>query len=125
MQMEPSSFANFNSQLPLLVGFFSCLEYTWNLNDINLRHHFLAFVKQGTEFYKYAMTLSEAGKGGEDVLRDVLNRAFEYPFHWSLVHLPGLGLEEDEEENILTELKHVLEALLGDANNNEDDIPLD
>ena len=99
-------------------------EYTErNLNDINLRHRVLAFVKQFAEFRKYSMPLYEAGKGHEDVLRDMLNPASENPFDWNVVHLPSF--EEDEKEIILTELKHFLEALLGDANSNEDDIPLD
>ena len=55
----------------------------------------------------------------------MLNLASENPFEWNLFHLPGLGLEEDKKEIILTLLKHFVEALLGDANSNGDDIPLD
>ena len=125
MQKERSSIAYLNVGLTHYVGLLSCSEYAWNLNDINLRHHVLAFVKQVTELHKYLMPFYEAGKGFEEVLRHMLNPASENPFDWNLLHVPGPTLEEDEKEIILTLLKHSLEALLGDANNNEDDIPLD
>ena len=125
MQMEGCSIVSLNLLLPFYVGLFSCSAYTWKLNDINLRHHALAFVKQVTELLKYLRPFYEAGKGFEEVLRHMLNPASENPFDWNLFPLPGLSLEEDEKEMILTEVKHLLEALLGDANNNEDDIPLD
>ena len=41
------------------------------------------------------------------------------------MYLPGLWLEEDKKEIILTLAKHFEEALLGYANSNGDDIPLD
>ena len=125
MQKESSSFGNFNFLLPISVGMFSWFDYTCNLNDINLRHHVLALVKQVTEFVKYLMLLYGAAKGPKDILRHMLDPASENPIDWNLVFPPGLSLEEDEKEMILTEVKHLLEALLGDANNNEDDIPLD
>ena len=111
---------NLNFVLPTVVGFLSCVGYTWNL-----RHHVLAFVKQVTELFKHLKPLCEAAKGPEDILRHMLNPASENPFDWNLFHLPGLGLEEDKKEIILTLVKHFLEASLGDVNNNEDDIPLD
>ena len=125
IQKEHSSIANLSLLLPLLAGLFSLFEDIWNLNDINLRHHVLAFVKQITELFKHLMPLYEAAKGPEDILRHMLNLASENPFEWNLFHLPGLGLEEDKKEIILTLLKHFVEALLGDANSNGDDIPLD
>ena len=125
IQKEHSSIANLSLLLPLLAGLFSLFEDIWNLNDINLRHHVLAFVKQVTELFKHLMPLYEAAKGPEDILRHMLNLASENPFEWNLFHLPGLGLEEDKKEIILTLLKHFVEALLGDANSNGDDIPLD
>ena len=124
MQKERSSIANLNVVLPLYVGLF-CSKYSQNLNDINLRHHVLALVKKMAELYKYVRPLCGAGKGFKDILCHMLDPASENPFDWNLVFLPGLSLEEDEKEMILTELKHFLEALLGDVNNNEDDIPLD
>lgn len=125
MQKARFFIANLYLLLPGVVGLFSLFEDIWNLNYINLRHHVLAFVKLVAEFYKYVMPFCEAGKGHEEVLRHMLNPASENPFDWNLFPLPGLSLEEDEKEMILTEVKHLLEALLGDANNNEDDIPLD
>ena len=125
MQKERSSIAYLNVGLKHYVGLLSCSEYAWNLIDINLRHHFLAFVKQVTELLKYVMPFHEAGKGYEEVLRHMLNPASENPFDWNLLHVPGPFLEEDKKEIFLTLLKDFLEALLGDANNNEDDIPLD
>ena len=125
MQKERFFIANFYLLLPFFVGLFSLFEDIWNLNDINLRHHVLAFVKQVTEWYKYARPLSDAGKGFEDIFCHMLNPAPENPFDWYLFHLPGLGLEEDEKEVVLTSVKHFLEALLGDADSNGDDIPLD
>ena len=125
MQKEGSSIAYLNFVLTHYVGLLSCSEYAWNLNDINLRHHVLAFVKQVTELLKYLMPFYEAGKGFEEVLRHMLNPASENPFDWNLLHFSGPFLEEDEKEIFLTLLKDFLEALLGDANNNEDDIPLD
>ena len=125
IQKEHSSIANLSLLLPLLARLFSLFEDIWNLNDINLRHHVLAFVKQVTELFKHLMPLYEAAKGPEDILRHVLNLASENPFEWNLFNLPGLGLEEDKKEIILTLLKHFVEALLGDANSNGDDIPLD
>ena len=102
----------------------------WNVNDINVRHHVLTFVKQVAEFYKYTRPLSEAGfeeKGFEDMFCYLLNPVPENPFVWYLFHmyLPGLWLEEDKKEIILTLAKHFEEALLGYANSNGDDIPLD
>ena len=102
----------------------------WNVNDINVRHHVLTFVKQVAEFYKYTRPLSEAGfeeKGFEDMFCHLLNPVPENPFVWYLFHmyLPGLWLEEDKKEIILTLAKHCEEALLGYANSNGDDIPLD
>ena len=102
----------------------------WNVNDINVRHHVLTFVKQVAEFYKYTRPLSEAGfeeKGFEDMFCHLLNPVPENPFVWYLFHmyLPGLWLEEDKKEIILTLAKHFEEALLGYANSNGDDIPLD
>ena len=111
---------NLNFVLPTVGWVLSCVGYTWNL-----RHHVLAFVKQVTELFKHLKPLCEAAKGPEDILRHMLNPASENPFDWNLFHLPGLGLEEDKKEIILTLVKHFLEASLGDANNNEDDIPLD
>ena len=111
---------NLNFVLPTVVRVLSCVGYTWNL-----RHHVLAFVKQVTELFKHLKPLCEAAKGPEDILRHMWNPASENRFDWNLYHLPGLDLEEDEKEIILTLLKHTLEALLGDADNNEDDIPLD
>ena len=125
MQKERSSIAYLNVGLKHYVGLLSCSEYAWNLNDINLRHHVLAFVKQVTELLKYLMPFHEAGKGYEEVLRHMLNPASENPFDWNLLRVPGPFLEEDEKEIFLTLVKHFLEASLGDANNNEDDIPLD
>ncbi|CAH3175356.1 unnamed protein product [Porites lobata] len=125
IQKEHSSIANLSLLLPLLARLFSLFEDIWNLNDINLRHHVLAFVKQVTELFKHLMPLYEAAKGPEDILRHMLNLASENPFEWNLFHLPGLGLEEDKKEIILTLLKHFVEAFLGDANSNGDDIPLD
>ena len=126
MQKEGCSIVGLNVVLPFYADLLlSCSADTWNLNEINLRHHALALVKQVTEFFKYLMPLYEAGKGHEEVLRHMLNPASENPFDWNLFLLPGLSLEEDEKEMILTEVKHFLEASLGDANNNEDDIPLD
>ena len=125
MQKERPFIANFYRPLPLFAGLFSLFEDIWNLCDINLRHHVLAFVKQVTELHKYLMPFYEAGKGPEDILRHMLNPASENPFDWNLFHFPGLGLEDYKKEIILTLLKHFLEVLLGDANNNEDDIPLD
>ena len=94
-----------------------------NLNDINLRHRVLACVKQVTKVLKYVIRLIEAEEGLEDIFRHLLNAADpENPLAWIL---SGLGLEKDEMEIILTLLKHFAEASLGDANNNEDDIPLD
>ena len=124
MQKEHSSIANFYLRLPLFITLFSTSGNILDLNDINLRHFFLAFLKQVTETYKYVMPLLEAGKGPEDVLRHMLNPVSENRFDWNLDHLPGLDLEEDEKETILL-VKHSLETLLGDANSNEDDIPLD
>ena len=102
----------------------------WNVNDINVRHHVLTFVKQVAEFYKYTRPLNEAGfeeKGFEDMFCHLLNPVPENPFVWYLFHmyLPGLWLEEDKKEIILTLAKHCEEALLGYANSNGDDIPLD
>ena len=111
---------NLNFVLPTVGWVLSCVGYTWNL-----RHHVLAFVKQVTELFKHLKPLCEAAKGPEDILRHMLNPASENPFDWNLFHLPGLGLEEDKKEIILTLVKHFLEASLGDVNNNEDDIPLD
>ena len=114
--------------LNVVLLFYACLlssAYTWNFNEINLRHYALALLKQVTEFVKYLMPFYEAGKGHEEVLRHMLNPASENPFDWNLFPLPCLSLEEDEKESILTEVKHFLEASLGDANNNEDGIPLD
>ena len=125
MQKEGWSIVSLNVVLPLYFKVFSCSAYIFNLNEINLRHHALAFVKQVTELLKYVMPFYEAGKGHEEVLRHMLNPASENPFDWNVFPLPGLSLEEDEKEMILTEVKHFLEAWLGDANNNEDDIPLD
>ena len=135
MRIGGSSIANLNFLLPPVVGLFSWLEHNWHLNDINLRHdvlnlshHVLTFEKQVTEFIEYLMPLYEASKGPEEILRHMLNPASENPFDWNLFHRlfpPGLGLEEDKKEMMLTGLKHFLEAWLGDANNNEDDIPLD
>ena len=125
-QKEGSSIANLNILVLPFVVLCSGFEHTWNLNDISLRHHVLTFMKQVTELEKYLMPVCEAAKGPEDVLRHVLNHACER--FWNLLYPcfpPGLGLGEDEKEIILTRLKHVLEALLGDANSNEDDIPLD
>ena len=124
MQKEGCSIVGSNVVLPFYVWLLSS-AYTWNLNEINLRHHVLALVKQFTEFVKYLMPLYKAGKGHEEVLRHMLNPASENPFDWNLFPLPGLSLEEDEKESILTLVKHFLEASLGDANNNEDGIPLD
>ena len=126
MQKEGSSIANLNILVLPFVVLCSGFEHTWNLNDISLRHHVLTFMKQVTELEKYLMPVCEAAKGPEDVLRHVLNHVCER--FWNLLYPcfpPGLGLGEDEKEIILTRLKHVLEALLGDANSNEDDIPLD
>ena len=120
--------ANLNLLLPLFVESFCCFEYTWNLNDINLRHDFLAFVKQVTELLKYLMPFREAAEGPKDILRHLFNPASENPFDWNILYLaipPGLGLEEDKKEIILTRMKHLLEELLGDVSSNEDDIPLD
>ena len=127
MEKELSRFGILNFLLPRVVELFSCLKYPGNLNDINLRHHVLAFIKQVTEVYKYFMPFCEAGRAYEEVFRHILNPASENSFHWNLFHLlfpPGLDLEEDEKENILTIVKLFLEAV-GDANNDEDDIPLD
>ena len=126
MQKERSSIANLNILFLPFVVLCSGFEHTWNLNDISLRHHVLTFMKQVTELEKYLMPVYEAAKGPEDVLRHALNHACER--FWNLLYPcfpPGLGLGEDEKEIILTRVKHVLEALLGDANSNEDDIPLD
>ena len=126
LQKEHSSIiANFYLRLPLFITLFSTSGNMLDLNDINLRHFVLALLKQVTEMYKYVMPLLEAGKGPEDVLRHMLNPVSENRFDWNLYHLPGLDLEEDEKETILILLKHSLETLLGDANSNEDDIPLD
>ena len=128
MQRERSFIANFYCLLPFFVWLFSLFEDIWNLNDINLGHHVLTFVKQVAEFYKYVMPLCEAGKGFKDVFCRMLNPASENPFDWNLFYLlfpPGHGLDEDEKEVVLTSVKHFLEALLGDANSNGDDIPLD
>ena len=124
MQKEHSSIANFYLRLPLFITLFSTSGNILDLNDINLRHFFLALLKQVTETYKYVMPLLEAGKGPEDVLRHMLNPVSKNRFDWNLDHLPGLDLEEDEKETILLVI-HSLETLLGDANSNEDDIPLD
>ena len=127
MEKELSRFGILNFLLPLVVELFSCLKYPGNLNDINLRHHVLAFIKQVTEVFKYFMPFCKAGRAYEEVFRHILNPASENSFHWNLFHLlfpPGLDLEEDEKENILTIVKLFLEAV-GDANNDEDDIPLD
>ena len=126
MQKEHSSIANLNILFLPFVVLYCGFEHTWNLNDISLRHHVLTFMKQVTELQKYLRPVYEAAKGPEDVLRHVLNHARER--FWNLLYPcfpPGLGLEEDKKEIIRTELKHFLEAWLGDANNNEDDIPLD
>ena len=126
MQKEHSSIANLNILFLPFVVLCCGFEHTWNLNDISLRHHVLTFMKQVTELQKYLRPVYEAAKGPEDVLRHVLNHARER--FWNLLYPrfpPGLGLEEDKKEIIRTELKHFLEAWLGDANNNEDDIPLD
>ena len=111
---------NLNFVLPTVVGFLSCVGYTWNL-----RHHVLAFVKQVSEVFKYLKPLCEATKGPQDVFRHMFNPASENPFDWNLFHPPGLVIEEEEKEIFLPELKHFLEAWLGYANSNEDDIPLD
>ena len=125
IQKKCPSVVCFNSLTPAVtsLGYFPFM-IECNFNDINWRHYVLTFLKQVTETFKYVMLLYEAGKGGEleDVLRHVLNPAPENPF---ISNLHCLGLEEDEKEIIRTELKHFLEAWLGDANNNEDDIPLD
>ena len=115
-------FNSLNPDVTSFGGFAFMIER--NFNDINWRHYVLTFLKQVTETLKYVMPLYEAGKGGklEDVLRHVLNPAPENPFIWNLL---CLGLEEDEKEIIRTGLNHFLEAWFGDANNNEDDIPLD
>ena len=123
IQKKCPSVVCFNSLTPAVtsLGYFPFM-IECNFNDINWRHYVLTFLKQVTETLKYVMLLYEAGKGGEleDVLRHVLNPAPENPF---ISNLHCLGLEEDEKEIIRTELKHFLEAWLGD--DNEDDIPLD
>ena len=131
MQKARFFIANLYLLLPGFVGLFSLFEDIWNLNDINLRHHVLAFVKLVAEFYKYVMPFCEAGKGHEEVLRHMLNPASENPFDWNLFYLlfpPGHGLEEDERELVLTEVKCFIKEIIDELYNNEeleDDIPLD
>ena len=128
MQKERSSIVNLNFLLPTVIPLFNCFEHTRNLNDINLRHHVFTFVKRVTECSKYFMSHYGAEKGLKDILLHMLNPASENPFVWNLCCLffpPGLGLEEDKNESMLTWMKHFVEAWLEDMNNNEDDIPLD
>ena len=131
MQKARFFIANLYLLLPGFVGLFSLFEDLWNLNDINLRHYVLAFVKLVAEFYKYVMPFCEAGKGHEEVLRHMLNPASENPFDWNLFYLlfpPGHGLEEDERELVLTEVKCFIKEIIDELYNNEeleDDIPLD
>ena len=131
MQKARFFIANLYLLLPGVVGLFSLFEDIWNLNDINLRHHVLAFVKLVAEFYKYVMPFCEAGKGHEEVLRHMLNPASENPFDWNLFYLlfpPGHGLEEDERELVLTEVKCFIKEIIDELYKNEeleDDIPLD
>ena len=131
MQKARFFIANLYLLLPGVVGLFSLFEDIWNLNDINLRHHVLAFVKLVAEFYKYVMPFCEAGKGHEEVLHHMLNPASENPFDWNLFYLlfpPGHGLEEDERELVLTEVKCFIKEIIDELYKNEeleDDIPLD
>ena len=110
-----------------LAMYFS--EYTErNLNDINLRHRVLASVKHVNEFGKYFMRLQEAGVGPLDFwgfLKYMLNPGSEIPFDWNLALPPGLDLNEAGQKLILAGVNVLLKALPDEADNNEDDIPLD
>ena len=101
-------------------------EFTWNLNDMNLRHHVLTCVKQVTQLDKYFMRLKdrEAAKG-PDIWRQMLNPASENPFVWNLLLPPGHGLEGDMQELLWTLGNCFVNTLLDTMNSNEDDIPLD
>ena len=108
-----------------LVLFLACSTYTErNLNDINLRHHVLACVKQVTNFHKNIIRFCEGEEEHEDLLSEMLNPASE-TFDWNLFLPPGRGLEEVDFELVLTDAKCALKALLDVVNSNEDDIPLD
>ena len=113
--------------VPVLAMYFS--EYTErNLNDINLRHRVLAGVKHVTEFGKYFMRLQEAGVGPLDFwgfLKYMFNPGSEIPFDWNLALPPGLDLNEAGQKLILAGVNVLLKALPDEADNNEDDIPLD
>ena len=100
----------------------------WNLNDINVRHRVLTYVKLVTELYKYFMPPVEAAEGPKDIwsqMEHVLNPGSESPFDLNLFLPPDHGLEEDLLELFWTGAKCFIRAFIDVVTKDEDDIPLD